>query len=417
MKSFYKLVVVAFFATSGFLFANGQQEETSSISNLTMMINFSADSTVTGVISDVIAEFNESQSEISVELIPPTGEYEQVMKTKMAANQLPDLFTTHGWSVARYSEYLEILDNESWVNKISPAIKPVITDNNGHIYVLPLDVDLSGIAYNKSVIDKAGVDIDSIKTWEDLFDAMELVKASGVIPVHIGGKDSWTIGNFFDWAAPSVFVTDKNNSSATELISGTFDTEKWNIVAGFMKRMNDNGYLNVDKLTSTWNDTQMAFGNGESAFEFFGNYVITGALEYNPDAKFGFFPVPAYYEGDESTFITGEKTAVGIWKDSPNVEAAKIFLDYLATPEIVSRVATSNGIPAGLTDASSDMGALTVYADKYSHIAGYPFFDRAYLPSGMWDTMCITGAGILSDAMSIEDASAKMLEDFNRLYK
>ncbi|MGL1893326.1 MAG: ABC transporter substrate-binding protein [Spirochaetaceae bacterium] len=417
MKSFLKLVGVAFLAASGLLFANGQQEETISVTELTMMVNFGADETVTGVISDVIEEFNASQEGIVVELIPPAGEYEQVMKTKMAANRLPDLFTTHGWSVARYSEYLEILDNESWTNKISPAIKPVITDKDDHIYVLPLDVDLSGIAYNKEVIDNAGVDIDNIKTWEDLFDAMELVKASGVTPVHIGGKDNWTIGNFFDWAAPSVYVTDKNNSSATELVSGTFDTAKWNIVAGFMKRMNDNEYLNVDKLTSTWNDTQMAFANGESAFEFFGNYVITGAKGYNPDAEFGFFPVPAYYEGDKPTFITGEKTAVGIWKDSSNIEAAKVFLDYLATPAISSRIATSNGIPAGLTDASSDMGDLTVYADKYSHIAGYPFFDRAYLPSGMWDTMCITGAGILANAMSLEEASAKMLEDFNRLYK
>jgi len=413
MKVFRMMMAAVLVLTTGFLFANGQQETDETSAELTMMINFSADSPVSAVLEEVISEFNQSQDGITVELVPPAGDYEQVMKTKMAANDLPDLFTTHGWSVARYSDYLTPLENEVWAEKISPAIKPVITDSEGHIYVIPLDADVSGIAFNKTVTDAAGVDVDKIKTWDDLFDAMEKVKKSGVDPVHIGGKDNWTIGNFFDWAAPSVFITDKNNSSADELLSGTFDTEKWEIVAGFMKKMKDNGYLNVDNLTSTWADTQMAFGNGESAFEFFGNYVSVGGKETNPDADLGFFPVPAYYDGDVPTFITGEKTAIGIWKDSPNGAAAKEFLEFLAQPEISSRIATSNATPAGLTDASSDMGDLTIYAEKYASTPGYPYFDRAYLPSGMWDTMCITGAGILSGGMTIEEAANQMLADFN----
>lgn len=420
MKGLRLFLVLTLFVSVGLLFANGQNEqevEKGSVTTLSMMVNFTADEAVTKELKKVIAEFNSSQDEIVVELIPPTGNYEQLMKTKMAANQLPDIFTTHGWSVARYSEYLLPLDNESWVSKISPAIKPVITDADGHVYVIPMDVDLSGIAFNKTVIDAAGVNIDMIKTWDDLFEAMEKVKAIGVTPVHIGGKDSWTIGNFFDWAAPSVMITDPDNNVADELVSGQFSTEKWEIVANLLKTMDDNGYLNVDKLTASWDDTQMAFAQGESAFEFFGNYVSAGAWGYNPDAEFGFFPVPAYYEGDAPTFITGERSAFGIWKDSAHTEEAKVFLDYLARPEICSRIATSNGIPAGLTDATSDMGPLTEYANKYANVAGYPFFDRAYLPSGMWDSMCMTGAGVLAGAMTTEDAAQEMLKDFNRLYK
>ena len=40
-----------------------------------------------------------------------------MMKTKMAANDLPDLWTTHGWSVNRYSEYLRPLNDREWAKK------------------------------------------------------------------------------------------------------------------------------------------------------------------------------------------------------------------------------------------------------------------------------------------------------------
>ena len=58
------------------------------------------------------------------------------MKTRMASQDLPDVFETHGWSVARYSEYLMPLNEESWASRIDEAILPVISDKNDNIYVL-----------------------------------------------------------------------------------------------------------------------------------------------------------------------------------------------------------------------------------------------------------------------------------------
>lgn len=417
MKNLRVVISVLMLLGSGLLFANGQDETgNSEKKELSFMINFQATEAVTAAFEEVVAEFNAENENIEVELMPGTSDYEALMKTKMAANQLPDLFTTHGWSVLRYSEYLMPLEDQEWANRLHPAIEPVITDSNGHIFVLPLDVDMAGIAYNKTVVEAAGIDVAMIKTWKDMFDAMEILKNSGVTPVHIGGKDNWPVGNFFDWAAPSVFVTDESNYSGDDLLSGRFDSDKWDLLSHLVKDLNEKEYLNVDNLTSTYTESAIALAKGEAAFTFYGNYVLAEAWSYAPDADLGFFPVPAFYEGDEPSLVSGERTTVGIWKDTENEEAAKIFLAFLAKPENAAKIASSNAIPAGLTDAVSNTGKLDEDYKRWSNVSAFPYFDRAFLPSGMWDTLCSTGAGILSGSMTTDEATNTMLEDFNRLY-
>ena len=340
MKIFQALFVLALLCSASRLFAAGSPEEEAA--KLTYMVNFQADEHVSQVIGGIVDEFNASQSGIEVEFLAGVPDYEALLKTKMATNDLPDLWSTHGWSVLRYSEYLMKLDDQEWVDRIHPAIEPVVRDENGHVYVLPFDVDMAGIAYNKTVVESADVDVSQIENWEDLYTAMEAVKASGVTPVHMGGRDSWTVGNFFDWAAPAVYVTDEFNYSGDELVSGTFDTGKWELVAGLLKELNDRGFINVDVLTSGYSDSARALAAGDAAFAFYGNYVLSEAWSFNPDADLGFFPVPAYYEGDESSLISGERTTAGIWKDTPHPEAALTFLSYLARPENVARIASTS---------------------------------------------------------------------------
>ena len=115
---------------------------------------------------------------IKVEYSAPGSEYENLMKTKMAANELPDLFTTHGWSVKRYSDYLAPVNDQPFFSKITDQMKPVISDADGNVYVLPIDADIAGIVYNVDVLKKANVDVDSLRTWDDFTAALEQIKQS-----------------------------------------------------------------------------------------------------------------------------------------------------------------------------------------------------------------------------------------------
>lgn len=68
----------------------------------------------------VIADF-ESETGVKVTLDEYGDDYESTMKTRMASNDLPDIFETHGWSLIRYKEYLTDLSGEAWASELNNA--------------------------------------------------------------------------------------------------------------------------------------------------------------------------------------------------------------------------------------------------------------------------------------------------------
>ena len=60
---------------------------------------------------EVISGF-EQETGVKVTLDEYGDDYESTMKTRMASNDLPDIFETHGWSLIRYKEYLTDLSEE-----------------------------------------------------------------------------------------------------------------------------------------------------------------------------------------------------------------------------------------------------------------------------------------------------------------
>lgn len=412
MKKILSLMLIVALVASLFV---GCGDSDSEGVELTLMVNFQDTEKVSDTFKEVIAQFEEENPGITIEFIPGNDGYEALMKTKMAANDLPDMWSTHGWSVARYSEYLEPLTDQAWVKDLNPGIDQVVTDKNGDVFVLPLDVDLSGIAYNKTVLEAAGVNAVDIKTWDQFLEACEAVKATGVTPIHVGGKDSWTVGNFFDWTAPSFFITNEADNDRASLKDGSFEWSKWEDVAQLLVTLNEKGYLNVDMLTSGYTESAQSLAQDKAAFTFYGNYVIAQTLKFNPDANVGFMPVPSNDPNDEPTLISGERTTVGMWKDSEQKEEVLLFINFLAQPEIMSKIASANTLPAGLQGVESDTGILAADYAEYASLRGFPYFDREYLPSGMWDTMCATGTGLLTGEMTLEDAANQMMKDYNRL--
>lgn len=356
-------------------------------------------SNMTGASSDALAQVCKdftAKTGIKIDYSAPSNDYESLMKTKMASGDLPDLWTTHGWSVARYSPFLRSLNDQSWASNISSLIKPQIADKNGNIYVLPVDQDVAGIVYNADVLKQCNINVDTLTTWDAFNAACKAIAAKGIVPVAMGNKDTWTIGQFFDWVAPSIYITDDKNNQRSQFLDGSFDWNKWSTILTMLQTWQKENYLNKDVLTSDYNTITAQLGQGKVAFEFFGNYAIADAAKANTNANIGFMPVPAYDSGDTPTLISGEHLAVGVWKDSKHSTEALQFLNYLATPDVMSKLATTNGMLPGLKGVTANLGTTQQYYDKYANTRTFPYFDRAYLPSGMWDDMCLTGANVLS---------------------
>ena len=215
--------------------------------------------------------------------------------------------------------------------------------------------------------------------------------------------------------APSFFITNDASNDRDTLLKGTFDWSKWAALADMFAKWNKAGYFNKDAATSDYDTTTLELGQGKVAFTFFGNYAAVDANSKGP-ANVGMMPIPAYHAGDTPSLIAGERLAVGVWKGTKHEAEALKFISYLATPEVMSKLASSNATPAGLKGVESDTGVVKEDFAKYASVRAFPYFDRVYLPNGMWNDLCDTGLGILNGTMSAQDVVKHMETSFKEKF-
>ncbi len=354
----------------------------------------------------------------TIEFSAPGETYEELMKTKMAANDMPDVFDTHGWSVARYSDFLQPVNDMDFAKNIDSQIKSAISDADGKMYVLPMDMDITGIVYNVTVLEQAGVDVDTIKTWEDFSAACGKVLAIGKNPIHMGGSNSFTVGWYYDRVAPSFYITDESNSKAADLKSGTFDEKIWEQISSLLDSWVSAGYLNADCVSAEYTSDVASIASDETAFLFYGNIAVPLAQGINENVKLGMMPIPSNSKDDEPTLIAGENVALGVWKDSKVKPEAIELLNYLAKPEVAKTIAEATGNKSALTNVTVDLGMIQPYLEKYADVETFPYFDREYCPSGVWDVICATGQEVLAQKDgAIESTAKKVLDIFNEKFE
>lgn len=359
----------------------------------------------------IVEKFNQENPNIFVELTPQSKDYEALMNAKMASGDLPDLWNTHGWSVHKYSEFLRPLNDQPWANKLVEEIKPIVTDKDGNIYVLPFDVDISGMLYNEKILQDLNIAVP--ETWEQFLAASETIKKAGYTPIGVGGKDTGDVAGLLGRVAPSFLTQDASVNYKKELKDGTFDWSKFDQVSQFVLELKNKGYFNVDYLTADKQAVFKGFAENKIAFAFQANNSIFQVLQLNPDARISMMRIPV--QSGEPFLISGERDAIGVWKGTKHEAQALQFLTYMAQPENVSQIAEAYSIPAALTDVKVNLGDLEAVFSKFSNVPVTNNFDREYLPNGMWNTLKVVGPGLLSGELNVENASKAMKADYDRL--
>jgi raffinose/stachyose/melibiose transport system substrate-binding protein len=358
-------------------------------------------------------QFESENPDVSIDLIPSSTQYEQDLKVKLASRDVPDIWMTHGWSRDRYSQFLAPLQDEAWASKVNTQLDAAMRDEDGAIFALPIDTDIAGVLYNADVLESVGVDPASLTTWDAFDAAAAKIHDAGVTVVQVSGKANGPAGNLVDWIAPGRYTQDELDA----LADGTFDDGPYSDVLDTIQGWVDAGYVNPDYSSSTQDDMSKALGAGQAAFVFQQNSVATNALMTSPDANLGFVPVPS--STGDPYLIGGEMNAFGVSKTSKHLDDAKAFLSFLAEPENDSALAAAGGSAPGLTDATSDLGPVQSSYDTWVTEAQtplVPYFDRVYLPNGMWNTLVTTTDSVITGQADVASAVGQVEQDFTSLY-
>lgn len=363
---------------------------------------------------DLAAAFHDANPNVTVNVVPQGKDYEGDMKVRMASGDLPDLWSTHGWSLLRYSEFLEPLNTQPWASRVNPVLDTTMKNADGQFFALPTTTDISGIVYNKKVLADLGIDVASLGSIKAFDDALAKIKAAGIVPISSSGKDTWLAGDVADWLGSGSF----NQAELDQMAQGTFVDSGFKAMFTKIEEWAKAGFFNPDFASATSDDLAAALAKGDTAFVMIQNGFTVNARQFVPDAELGFMPVPAI-NGDPEYLIGGEGYAIGAARNGKNKEAALAFLAFLAEKDNAAKLATSWGNPSGLTDVEVNLDPLTPSFDQFftpGKVRVVPYFDRAWLPNGMWDTLITTTSSIITGQGSVQENVDKAKADFNTLF-
>ncbi|CDN52001.1 ABC transporter substrate-binding protein [Neorhizobium galegae] len=206
----------------------------------------------------------------------------------------------------------------------------------GKLYGVPLYAAGVALFYNKALLAKTNVDPKSIKTWDDFLGAVKKVKAAGITPIVLGGKDKWPIAFYYGYLATR-FAGTEGIAAADRGENGGFNNPDFVKAGGAFKQLVDLEPFQPGFMDTTQNKAAGLFGDAKGAFYLMGNFFIgvqaknsTSGKGLGDDLDFIPFPTVAGGKGDANDTFGG----VNGWLITKDAAPATVkFLRFLTSKE------------------------------------------------------------------------------------
>lgn len=336
---------------------------------LTFLIDNSPD---TVAAAEALAKaYSDENPDVTVELEqrPGGGEGDNIVKTRLATGEMPDVFLYNSGSLLQAlkpaASLLDLSDLSSQAN-VSDAFKAVVTAD-GKIYGVPFGTTMAGgIFYNKKIYEELGLSVP--KTWAEFMANNEKVKNAGKVAVAQTYRDTWT-SQLFVLADYYNLQRQIPNFAADYTANKAKYATTPAALKGFehLEEVYQKGLLNEDFGAASYDDGLRMVATGEVAHYPMLSFAI-GVLKQNyPDelADVGFFAQPGDDASDNGLTVW-MPPAIYIPANAPNAEEARKFADFVASVDgcrIAMAVNTVQGpslikgcdLPADVPPAVTDM--------------------------------------------------------------
>jgi raffinose/stachyose/melibiose transport system substrate-binding protein len=306
----------------------------------------------------IIPAFEAENPGIKVEFTPSApAEYNAVLNSKLDAGSAGDLITCRPFdaSLALYDagHLADLSDLAAMANFSDVAKSAWQTDDGAHTFCVPMASVIHGFIYNKEAFDALG--LEEPQTVDEFFAVLDAIKADGTyIPMAMGTNDQWEAATMgYQNIGPDYW---KGEEGRLALIAGTqkLTDEDW--VEPYRQLAKWKPYLGDGFEAQTYPDSQNLFTLGRAAIYPAGSWEISG-FNAQADFEMGAFKPPVPNAGDPCYISDHTDIAIGLNAKSPNAEAAKVFLEWVGSPEFADLYANAlpgffslNSTPVEMTD-------------------------------------------------------------------
>lgn len=317
---------------------------------ITFMSRDSGDTPIAKVYEKQIAEFMKENSNIEVQndSIYEEAAYNNKLKVALSTGETPSIF--YYPAIAGLTEWAKsgvlmdltdaLEEDPEWKNSfLDGALDTYKLDAYGAsgTYALPNELNVDAIFYNKELFEKAGI-TELPETMDDLYEAIDKLKAAGITPIGVGGKNTWVMGHIFN----NILAKRIGQEGIVALGTGEMKWTDPEVVECLQltKDLKDKGAFAEGFEGMDYNTQMNQFLSGEVAMISHSSPIIPEMLDTDSEIKdeISFFPFP-YFEDkpenkDTRVVYTSGWMLSGTMSEEQK-EATLKLVKYMTTPEAI----------------------------------------------------------------------------------
>ncbi len=272
--------------------------------------------------------------EFEVEINPAGTEGDNIIKTRCASGDLPDISNYNSGSLLAAlnpsEHFLDLTDYEV-TQKFDDTFKSCVSED-GRVYGAPFYTTQAGACvYYKPDYEELGLEVP--KTWDEFLANCDALEAAGKTAVYLSAHDTWTTQVLF--LGDNYNVISAEPDFAENFTAGTAKFASTPVaVEGWEKYEDLVGRYNADASAATYEDGVEAIATGAATHWFILTQTVPAMIDAHPEAndKIGVFGVPGSDAGDNGLTVW-EPNALYINKDSANIDACIAFLEFMYEEE------------------------------------------------------------------------------------
>ncbi|MCO6453608.1 MAG: extracellular solute-binding protein [Caldilineales bacterium] len=320
----------------------------------------------------VIELFQQAYPEIKIMGEPNggAGDHFQILDTQLAANNAPDIIQ-FGGNWPDYKQYLEPLNGYLGQQLMidtpetfdQTALIPA-TDADGNLFVISLGTNTLVLAYNKTMIEAAGMEPPNDNmTWDELLAYGRELKdklPEGVAPfVDNSTNQANYLSYFYRQQGTPLWTSDDGGKSYATVESAQKWLQMW-------ADMRAEGLIPDAETTYTYTE------DGPDSSALVSGKAAMGLIWSNQGASYqaamtdelGMTTLPA---GGEPSYAIQMSQYLGMNNASENKEAATLFINFFVTaPQAGAVLQTNRGVPSSpVVRQAIDVGATKTDAQVY----------------------------------------------------
>ena len=278
---------------------------------------------------------------VEVESLGGGVDLQATLKQYYQAGNMPEIFVFEGApDLANWTGMVVDMSDQPWAADTDAGF----VDESGALVGFPYTTEAIGLAYNKSILEKAGVDPKSITGPESMkaaFEAIDAKKDELGITAVIGYCANatelyWSTGQHLFGQYLDAGLARDDTTYFDLLMQGKLDQDRFTAFAEMVDLFNH--YSDPALLVSGNYDMQVSgFAAGKYAFVTQGSWIGSSLTNQYKDQyaavgnfECGYVPY-AFIEGID-TILTNAPSHWAVYKDG-NVAEAEEFLNWLAGPD------------------------------------------------------------------------------------